>query len=141
MFLDFQLDYIRTPQLSRSVCIMRTGGRFLKNRMDVSPNLFLRSRAPRKVAEREGGRGWKIHVAKYSLLGFTCANERNNITIEPRGRTRCDEFNYRFPEGENIFLECNVSIFETRRNQRRVAVYFGESSMEYYYRSRQRFFR
>lgn len=86
-------------------------------------------------------RGWKIHVAKYSLLGFTYANERNNITIELRGRTRCDEFNYRFSEGENIFLECTVSIFETRRNQRRVAVYFGESSMEYYYRSRQRSFR
>jgi len=84
--------------------------------------------------------GWKIRVVKYSLLGFTYANKRNNITIE-RGRIRCDELNYRFP-GERISLWSAASIFETRCNQE-VAVYFGESSMEYYYYycSRQRSFR
>lgn len=49
-----------------------------------------------------------------------------------RKRTRCDEFNYRFPEGENIFLECGV-YFRNAMQPAEVAVYFRGSSMEYYF--------
>lgn len=80
-------------------------------------------------------------AAKYSLLGFTYANKRNNITIEPRNADGSVATNLIIDSpGERISLRSAVSIFETRCNQE-VAVYFGESSMEYYYRSRQRSFR